>query len=76
MTESCTVTVFAGQVRDVDTDDPPDHLVADYVWSFTTAGPPCVAADTPIGLIQGSGRGLRPGLRRHADCPGRRGGGL
>ena len=58
--ENCTGTVFAGQVRDVDTDDPPDHLAADYVWSFTTAGPPCVAADTPIGLIQGAGAAFDP----------------
>jgi uncharacterized protein len=37
--ESCTVTVFAAQVTDQDTEDPPDNMVADHVWTFTTAGP-------------------------------------
>jgi predicted extracellular nuclease len=38
--ESCTVTVFAGNVTDQDTDDPPDAMAANHVFSFTTAGPP------------------------------------
>jgi predicted extracellular nuclease len=38
--ESCAVTVFAGQVTDQDTDDPPDAMAANHVFSFTTAGPP------------------------------------
>ncbi|MGW5237401.1 Ig-like domain-containing protein [Monashia sp. NPDC004114] len=33
----CTVTVVANQVSDVDTVDPPDHMAADYVFSFTVA---------------------------------------
>ncbi|HEU4450469.1 MAG TPA: Ig-like domain-containing protein [Gaiellaceae bacterium] len=38
--ESCTVTVLAGQVSDLDPDDPPDTMVADHVFSFATAAPP------------------------------------
>lgn len=35
--ESCTVTIFATQVTDNDTDDPPDAMNADASWSFDTA---------------------------------------
>ncbi|HEU0334943.1 MAG TPA: Ig-like domain-containing protein, partial [Gaiellaceae bacterium] len=38
--ELCTVTVVAGQVTDQDAADPPDEMAANYVFSFTTAGPP------------------------------------
>jgi predicted extracellular nuclease len=38
--ESCTGTIFAAQVSDQDTDDPPDNMAADYSFSFTTAFPP------------------------------------
>jgi methionine-rich copper-binding protein CopC len=31
---TCTVTVIAAQISDTDTVDPPDHMVADYVFSF------------------------------------------
>ena len=34
--EACTVTVFAAQVSDADTNDPPDGLAGDYSFSFTT----------------------------------------
>ena len=34
--ESCTVTVFATKVNDRDSDDPPDLMVANYHWSFST----------------------------------------
>jgi uncharacterized protein len=37
--ETCTVTIFAAQVSDQDTNDPPDHPIADYSWTFTTAAP-------------------------------------
>lgn len=36
--ESCTVTVFATQVTDVDSDDPPDNMLADHSFSFDTVG--------------------------------------
>ncbi|MBK8031706.1 MAG: Ig-like domain-containing protein [Chloroflexi bacterium] len=44
----CTVTVL-GSVSDTDTDDPPDTLGADYVFSFTTYidAAPTVQAVTP-----------------------------
>ncbi|HEX8143594.1 MAG TPA: DNA/RNA non-specific endonuclease [Pyrinomonadaceae bacterium] len=34
--EQCTVTVFASQVNDLDTNDPPDNMSADYSWTFAT----------------------------------------
>ncbi len=37
--ESCTVTVFGSAVHDVDADDPPDTMEADYEWSFETVVP-------------------------------------
>ena len=45
-----------------DNDGTPDPLAADYVFSFTTAaqGLTCAAADTPIGLIQGTGAAFDP----------------
>ena len=52
--ESCTVTVLAAQVTDQDTDDPPDNMAANHVFSFTTEGfvaPPIIIneldSDTP-----------------------------
>ena len=53
---SCTATVNAASVSDVDADDPPDNPVSDYRWSFTTAFElTCDAVTTPIPVIQGSG---------------------
>ncbi|MGH2470871.1 MAG: Ig-like domain-containing protein [Candidatus Limnocylindria bacterium] len=37
--ESCTVTVDRTKVTDLDTDDPPDSMAANHVFSFTTIGP-------------------------------------
>jgi predicted extracellular nuclease len=34
--ELCTVTVLAAGVTDQDTNDPPDNMAADYVFSFTS----------------------------------------
>jgi hypothetical protein len=34
--ETCTVTLSASQITDVDVDDPPDNLAADHVFSFDT----------------------------------------
>jgi predicted extracellular nuclease len=34
--EACTVTVVGARVSDEDTDDPPDTMTGDYVFSFTT----------------------------------------
>ena len=48
--ETCIGTIYAAQVTDQDSDDPPDNMVADYVWSFAT-----VAGITKIHDIQGSG---------------------
>lgn len=48
--EGCTVTIVATQVTDQDASDPPDNMLADYVFSFTTETPP-----VPIHSIQGAG---------------------
>jgi len=37
--ESCTVTVVATQVSDVDADDPPDTMAADFVATFEVQAP-------------------------------------
>jgi len=53
-TESCTLTVFAAQVSDVDTLDPPDTLSANFVLEFNPVSV-CDLPHTPIYQIQGSG---------------------
>src|SRR6185437_14921769 len=46
--ELVTVTVFAAQVSDQDTGDPPDNMAANFVFSFqTTDAAPTVTATTP-----------------------------
>ena len=47
--ETCTATIFAGNVTDQDTSDPPDNMASDDSWSFTT-----VAPTVPIHDIQGA----------------------
>jgi len=54
LNETCTVTVYAGQV--VDQDGTPDNMVNNYVFAFSTpATDPCSQTFTPIYNIQGSG---------------------
>jgi len=38
--ESCTVTVLAAQVTDEDTVDPPNNMLGNFAFSFTTEAPP------------------------------------
>ena len=38
--ESCTVTIFAEMVTDIDAADPPDGMLNDFEWSFTLLNPP------------------------------------
>src|SRR5258705_960178 len=45
--EPCTVTIFAAQVTDQDTNDPPDNMAANFVFSFTMDLAPTVNATTP-----------------------------
>jgi uncharacterized protein len=47
--ESCTVTVDATKVTDVDSSDPPDQMAASYTFSFTTTTPV-----RQIGEVQGA----------------------
>src|SRR5690606_5701003 len=51
-TETCVVTVLAGQVLDAAT----NALAADYEFSFETTGPSgCSAPATPVYAVQGAG---------------------
>ncbi len=52
--ETCTVTVFAAQVTDQDTEDPPDAMAADHVFDFETAAG-CGSPADLIHDVQGSG---------------------
>jgi predicted extracellular nuclease len=52
--ETCTVTVFAGNVTDQDANDPPDAMAANHVFSFSPVDV-CTLPSTPIPSIQGSG---------------------
>ncbi|MCP4168251.1 MAG: hypothetical protein GY759_20490, partial [Chloroflexi bacterium] len=51
--DSCTVSVFATQVTDQDTEDPPDTMTSDHSWSFSTVG--ALPACSTIPQIQGAG---------------------
>jgi len=50
--ETITVTIVASEVTDTDSNDPPDNMAANYVFSFTTVAPPLPV--TPIHDIQGA----------------------
>ena len=43
----CSVKVIANQISDVDSVDPPDHMAADFSFSFTTDAPPAVIGSSP-----------------------------
>ncbi len=53
--ETCTLTIYAAQVADADTNDPPDNMAADQSFSFTTMDDVCSLSYTPAFSIQGSG---------------------
>ena len=38
--ETCTVTIKAGRIRDLDSDDPPDNMAGNATWQFTTGDAP------------------------------------
>ncbi len=40
--EQCTVTIYASNVTDQDSIDPPDNMAADYTWTFLTGHDPQV----------------------------------
>ena len=52
--ETCTLTIFADQVSDQDTNDPPDNMELNFTVGFTPLDY-CAADITPIYDIQGSG---------------------
>ncbi len=45
---TCQVTTFASGITDADTNDPPDNMVGNHVFTFTTAGPPPPVAEDVI----------------------------
>jgi hypothetical protein len=69
--ETCTVTVLATQVSDVDTNDPPDQMTTDYSWQFTTITPPPTPAKLQSYLfvsVDGSGQGRVISDPQGIDC--------
>jgi len=53
--DGCMVTVFAAGVSDQDINDPPDTMLSDAFFAFTTSSSVCELPYTPIYAIQGSG---------------------
>jgi uncharacterized protein len=47
--ETCTVTIDGSKVTDQDTNDPPDNLVGNPSWSFTTTTPTLVVVSEVYG---------------------------
>ncbi|HEY6210928.1 MAG TPA: Ig-like domain-containing protein, partial [Vicinamibacterales bacterium] len=45
--QTCTVSITAAQISDVDANDPPDNLAANYSASFTTDTNPQITATSP-----------------------------
>ena len=43
----CTGTVLAANVTDTDAGDPPDNMLANFTWTFTTDFAPSVSTVTP-----------------------------
>lgn len=56
--ENCLVSIPTSSVSDLDVDDPPDHLLTDYSFWFSTVPDPCSLPFTPIPAIQGEGSSL------------------
>ncbi len=52
--ETCTLTILADQVRDQDTNDPPDEMEINFTVGFSPFDV-CAAPYTPIYTIQGDG---------------------
>src|SRR4029453_9375608 len=44
---ACTVTTLAAEISDTDTNDPPDHGLANDVYTFITDAAPTVLTTTP-----------------------------
>ncbi|HLB45787.1 MAG TPA: Ig-like domain-containing protein, partial [Anaerolineales bacterium] len=52
--ENCTLTIYANQVSDQDSNDPPDNMVVNFTVGFMPFDV-CASTYTPIYSIQGSG---------------------
>jgi methionine-rich copper-binding protein CopC len=46
--ETCTFTVVAAQVTDLDVNDPADQMAANYIFSFTMDAAPAVLSTSPL----------------------------
>ena len=44
---ACTATVLASAVHDMDSNDPPDTMVANHVWNFSVDAAPAIVAIVP-----------------------------
>jgi DNA/RNA endonuclease G (NUC1) len=64
---TCTVTVAAAQVTDVDADDPPDQMASDFAFSFITVEPPPTMSDSVIVISQIYGGGGNSGAAYQND---------
>jgi predicted extracellular nuclease len=61
--ESCTVTVDDEAVSDQDSNDPPDTMLADFVFSFATVAAPPATPDINISEVYGGGGNLGATLK-------------
>ena len=57
--ELCTLKVIAANMDDVDSNDPPTGMAADYSTSFRTAPPAASCTDTQLLISQVQGSGLK-----------------
>jgi DNA/RNA endonuclease G (NUC1) len=55
--EQCTVTISSALVSDQDTSDPPDQMLADYSWTFTTVSSTGIVRDPNEHLVMGNPSG-------------------
>jgi DNA/RNA endonuclease G (NUC1) len=53
--EHCTFKVFASQVTDQDTNDPPNNMTEDASFSFTVTSPPAIPGSVLISQVYGGG---------------------
>src|SRR6185312_10311499 len=56
--ESCTVTIFADKVSDQDTNDPPDNMTVNRLFTFTMGAappPPPTPGEVVISEVYGGG---------------------
>jgi DNA/RNA endonuclease G (NUC1) len=55
--EQCTVTITASQITDLDGNDPPDQMLANYTWTFTTISASGIIRNPDEHLVMGNPSG-------------------